>query len=99
VFGTAVVSAPADDIELFDEGVKQNTRGACAPPKNLFRDLIIAGPAPAPLLRAETFYRYQIMLRTRAMSKLSQTLAKIIETLALPDDVTLSVDIDPVNLG
>ncbi len=62
------------------------------------RDLIIAGPAPAPLLRAETFYRYQIMLRTRAMSKLSQTLAKIIGALALPDDVTLSVDIDPVNL-
>jgi primosomal protein N' len=64
-----------------------------------FRDLIIAGPAPAPLLRAETFYRYQIMLRTRAMSKLSQALAKIIGTLALPDDVTLAVDIDPVNLG
>ena len=62
-------------------------------------DLIIAGPAPAPLLRAETFYRYQIMLRTRAMSKLSQALAKIIGTLALPDDVTLAVDIDPVNLG
>jgi primosomal protein N' (replication factor Y) len=64
-----------------------------------FGDLIIAGPAPAPLLRAEQFYRYQIMLRTRAMSKLSQKLAKIIETLALPDDVTLAVDIDPVNLG
>jgi primosomal protein N' (replication factor Y) len=65
----------------------------------VFKDLIIAGPAPAPLLRAEQFYRYQIMLRTRAMSKLSQSLAKIIETLALPDDVTLAVDIDPVNLG
>jgi primosomal protein N' len=64
-----------------------------------FKDLVIAGPAPAPLLRAEQFYRYQIMLRTRAMSKLSQTLAKILEILALPDDVTLSVDIDPVNLG
>jgi primosomal protein N' len=64
-----------------------------------FRDLIIAGPAPAPLPRAETFYRYQIMLRTRAMSKLSQTLAKIVASLALPDDVTLAVDIDPVNLG
>ncbi len=95
----AVVSALADDSELFGEGAKQDTRGACAPPKNLFRDLILAGPAPAPLLRAESFYRYQIMLRTRAMSKLSQQLAKIIETLALPDDVTLSVDIDPVNLG
>jgi len=64
-----------------------------------FGDLIISGPAPAPLLRAETFYRYQIMLRTRAMSKLSQQLVKIIETLALPEDVTLAVDIDPVNLG
>jgi primosomal protein N' (replication factor Y) len=61
-------------------------------------DLVITGPAPAPLLRAETFYRYQIMLRTRAMSKLSQALAEIIRTLTLPEDVSLAVDIDPVNL-
>jgi primosomal protein N' (replication factor Y) len=94
----AVVSALADDVELFDEGVKQDTRGACAPRK-VFSDLIIAGPAPAPLLRAETFYRYQIMLRTRAMSALSRELARIIQSLALPEDVTLAVDIDPVNLG
>jgi primosomal protein N' (replication factor Y) len=64
-----------------------------------FKDLILAGPAPAPLLRAETFYRYQIMLRTRAMSALSRELARTIQSLALPEDVTLAVDIDPVNLG
>jgi primosomal protein N' (replication factor Y) len=64
-----------------------------------FKDLILAGPAPAPLLKAESFYRHQIMLRTRAMSKLSQTLAKIIPFQSLPEDVTLSVDIDPVNLA
>jgi len=63
-----------------------------------FRDLIIAGPAPAPLLRAETYYRYQLMLRTRQMSRLSQSLAKLLETLSLPEDVSLTVDIDPVNL-
>jgi primosomal protein N' (replication factor Y) len=62
-------------------------------------NLIISGPAPAPLLRAEQFYRYQIMLRTRAMSKLSQELAKIIGNLSLPEDVILAVDIDPVDLG
>jgi primosomal protein N' len=50
------------------------------------------------LLKAETFYRYQIMLRTQRMSALSQRLAKIIGSLALPDDVALMVDIDPVNL-
>jgi len=75
---------------------------AALPPinwKDEFKDLILSGPAPAPLLRAESFYRYQIMLRTRSMSKLSQSLAKIVATLALPEGVTLSVDIDPVNLG
>jgi primosomal protein N' (replication factor Y) len=63
-----------------------------------WRDLVLAGPAPAPLLRAETYYRYQIMLRTRQMSKLSQVLASLTQKLALPDDVTLTVDIDPVNV-
>lgn len=62
------------------------------------RDLIIAGPAPAPLLRAETFYRYQIMLRTARMSALSRQLAALLASLALPDDVSLAVDIDPVDL-
>jgi primosomal protein N' (replication factor Y) len=64
-----------------------------------FRDLVIAGPAPAPLLRAETFYRYQLMLRTRAMSRLSRELARITNALALPEDVTLTVDIDPTSMS
>ena len=63
------------------------------------KDLIIAGPAPAPLLRAETYYRHQIMLRAPRMRALSQRLARITQGLVLPEDVTLSVDIDPVNLG
>jgi primosomal protein N' (replication factor Y) len=62
-------------------------------------DLVIAGPAPAPLARAESYYRYQIMLRTRQMTALSRHLAKLTESLELPDDVSLSVDIDPVNLS
>lgn len=69
------------------------------PSAALLRDLIIAGPAPAPLARAKSFYRYQIMLRTRQMTLLSQHLAKLIESVVLPEDVALVVDIDPVNLS
>ncbi len=69
------------------------------PAKNMFQDLVLAGPAPAPLLRAETFYRYQIMLRARAMSALSRELAVIIQSQILPEDITLAVDIDPVSLS
>jgi primosomal protein N' (replication factor Y) len=61
--------------------------------------LVIAGPAPAPLLRAETFYRHQIMLRTRSMPALSRMLSSLSQTLTLPEDVSMIVDIDPVNLS
>jgi len=64
-----------------------------------FKDLIVAGPAPAPLLRAETFYRHQIMLRTARMSSLSARLARLTQSVSLPDDVSLVIDIDPVDLG
>ena len=63
-----------------------------------FRDLILAGPAPSPLLKVETYYRYQIMLRTRQMSKLSLALAGLLKKIQLPEDVSMMTDIDPVNL-
>ncbi len=63
-----------------------------------WRDLIIAGPAPAPLLRAESHFRYQIMLRTKAMSRLGGELTALQTTFPLPEDLTLTVDIDPVSL-
>ncbi len=62
------------------------------------KELVIAGPAPAPLQRAETYYRYQIMLRAQRMAALSQRLARLIRELSLPEDVLLAVDIDPVDL-
>jgi len=63
------------------------------------KDLLVAGPAPAPLLRAETYYRYQIMLRTPRMTALSQHLALLARSVTFPEDVTLAVDIDPVDLA
>ena len=64
-----------------------------------WKDLILAGPAPAPLARAETFYRYQLMIRCRQMTALSQRLAIYLAGQQWPDDITVTVDIDPVNLS
>jgi primosomal protein N' (replication factor Y) len=63
------------------------------------KGVMLLGPAPAPLLRAETFYRYQIMLRVQQMPELSRRLATLLTGLVLPDEVTASVDIDPVSLS
>jgi len=62
-------------------------------------DLVVAGPAPAPMLRVETFYRYQIMLRVPRMAALSRRLALLTQSLVLPEEVSLIVDIDPVGMS
>jgi primosomal protein N' (replication factor Y) len=62
-------------------------------------DFSIAGPAPAPLLKAENFFRYQIMLRGKNMSRLSRQLATLTQTVKMPEDITLVIDIDPMSLA
>jgi len=62
-------------------------------------DVVVAGPAPAPLLRAENFYRYQVMMRTSQMSALSRKLSARQEAMQLPDDIRLIIDIDPMTLS
>lgn len=84
-----------DKVKLFAEHLRKALDAAFKD----WKDLILAGPAPAPLLKAESFFRHQIMLRTSAMSRLSIELGKIEQTFALPADLTLIIDIDPVNLG
>ena len=61
-------------------------------------DLIVKGPAAAPLARTKTEYRFQIMLLTRQMSRLSLLLAEMSAALTLPEEVKLTVDVDPVDL-
>lgn len=84
-----------DKVKLSAEHVRKGLEKELAAVK----DLIFAGPAPAPLARAESNYRYHIMLRARQMTTVSKRLAAFMETLSLPEDVLLSVDIDPVDLA
>lgn len=87
----------ADTLELLPLSHARTFSSAPAPAGPL-RGLVLAGPAPAPLLRAETFYRYQLMLRTPQMPRVSKVLATLLEQIKLPEDVTLTVDVDPVSL-
>jgi primosomal protein N' (replication factor Y) len=84
-----------DKVKLFAEHLRKALDAGLKD----WKDLILAGPAPAPLLKAESFFRHQIMLRTSSMSRLSAELGKIEQAFAMPADLTLIIDIDPVNLG
>src|SRR5208337_2466942 len=48
---------------------------------------------PAPIERSKGYYRYQILLRTKSIRRLSKSVRSIIERLTFPDDVHVSVDV------
>ncbi len=83
-----------DKVRLAADHVAREVRAAL----ESVDDLLVSGPAPAPLLKAQNFFRYHLMLRSRAMARVSGLLAPCIERIRLPDDVQLTVDIDPVNM-
>jgi len=60
--------------------------------------VILHPPVPAQIERIKGFYRYQILLRTRAITKLSRTIKEVIDALSFPEDVQVSVDVDPYQL-
>jgi primosomal protein N' (replication factor Y) len=53
---------------------------------------------PAQIERVKGFYRFQIMARTRAILRLSRTAREVIDSLSFPEDVQVSVDVDPYQL-
>ncbi len=83
-----------DKVRVVAEHIKSEVEKAA----RSMGDLVISGPAPAPLVRAESFYRYQIMLRAKQMTRLGRILAGLQNSLQLTDDLSLTLDIDPVNL-
>jgi primosomal protein N' (replication factor Y) len=58
----------------------------------------ITGPTPAPIARIDERYRFQLFLRTKKITALTPRLRSIVMERAWPDDVRVTVDVDPVNL-
>jgi primosomal protein N' (replication factor Y) len=54
--------------------------------------------APAPLEKSHGNFRYHLMLRTAAILRLSRHLRAVFDKLTFPEDVIVSVDIDPYQL-
>jgi primosomal protein N' (replication factor Y) len=60
--------------------------------------VLIAGPTPAPLAKINNEYRFQVMLRTDQIMKLIDVLTPNMSRLKFPDDIAVSVDVDPLSL-
>lgn len=62
------------------------------------KNVIVAGPAPAPITRAKGYYRYQIMLRAKSAQHLTDGLRKANQGFVWPSGITCAVDVDAISL-
>ena len=58
----------------------------------------VTGPSPAPIARIEERYRFQIFLRTRRIMAVTPRLRPLFMDRAWPDDIRITLDVDPVDL-
>jgi primosomal protein N' (replication factor Y) (superfamily II helicase) len=58
----------------------------------------VTGPAPAPIARIEERYRFQVFLRTQRIMAVTPRLRPLFMDRAWPDDIRITVDVDPVDL-
>jgi len=66
--------------------------------ENLPPGTILGRVAPAPLERLKGFYRYHISLRSRQIVRTSRHVRQILTKLTFPEDVLVTVDVDPYQL-
>lgn len=62
------------------------------------QNVVLGEPAPAPLEKSHGNFRFHIVLRARAVLKLSRALKGVIEKLTFPEDVFVVVDVDAYQL-
>lgn len=60
--------------------------------------VVVGEPAPAPLEKSHGQFRFQLMLRTKAVLRLTRCLHTVLEKLSFPEDVIVTVDVDAYQL-
>jgi primosomal protein N' (replication factor Y) len=61
-------------------------------------EFIRSAPAPAPMEKLQGQFRFHILLRGEAIMRLSRLVRETLDKLPMPEDVLVSVDVDPYQL-
>ena len=61
-------------------------------------EFILGDPTPAPLEKLQGQFRFHILLRGAAIMRLSRVVRETLDKLPFPEDVIVTVDVDPYQL-
>jgi primosomal protein N' (replication factor Y) len=61
-------------------------------------EFILGDATPAPLEKLQGQFRFHILIRGEAIMRLSRLVRETLDKLPVPEDVTVTVDVDPYQL-
>ncbi|NOX99022.1 MAG: primosomal protein N' [Verrucomicrobia bacterium] len=61
--------------------------------------ITISEPVPSPLVRSHDQFRYQISLRANSARKMTALIRSVLKDMTFPEDVIVTIDVDPYSLG
>ena len=67
--------------------------------KELPKGIHMGEPMVSPLAKAAGQFRFQLMLRAPATRLITAHLNQILAITTMPEDVILTIDVDPIYLG
>jgi primosomal protein N' (replication factor Y) len=67
--------------------------------KELGNRVELRGPTPSPIEKIKDEYRWQLWYFTGGVTRVTADLARLRAAFAWPDDLTQTLDVDPVNLA
>ena len=89
---TTVRSAHEGRAKLSAETLKRRLKEA------LPQEFILGDATPAPLEKLQGQFRFHILVRGEAIMRLSRLVRETVDKLPFPEDVTVTVDVDPYQL-
>jgi len=87
-----VRSAHEGRAKLSAETLKRRLKEA------LPEEFILGDATPAPLEKLQGQFRFHILIRGKAIMRLSRLVRETLDKLPFPEDVTVTVDVDPYQL-
>ncbi len=67
--------------------------------RNLRKNFIsVLGPAPCPLSRVKSRYRWHLMLKCRKIPRAVAIVRAVVKKFSVPSGVTFSMDVDPISI-
>jgi primosomal protein N' (replication factor Y) (superfamily II helicase) len=66
--------------------------------KQVGGDLRLLGPAPAPILKLKKLFRYHCQLSAPTVEEILSWWRRAEPSISLPEEVELTIDVDPLDL-